>query len=39
MRVNAERGGSTFVIEPSEGWSLPPFREVWAYRELLYFLV
>ncbi|MBD3183127.1 ABC transporter permease [Candidatus Poribacteria bacterium] len=27
------------VIKPSGKWSFPSFREVWKYRELLYFLV
>lgn len=27
------------VIEPPRGWAFFPFREVWAYRELLFFLV
>ena len=27
------------VIEPPRGWEFFPFREVWAYRELLFFLV
>jgi lipopolysaccharide transport system permease protein len=27
------------VIEPRTGWSLPDLRELWEYRELLYFLV
>jgi lipopolysaccharide transport system permease protein len=27
------------VIRPERRWSLPRFRELWAYRELLYFLV
>jgi lipopolysaccharide transport system permease protein len=26
-------------IKPSRGWVLPGIRDVWAYRELLYFLV
>ncbi|MFX0198629.1 MAG: ABC transporter permease [Candidatus Hodarchaeota archaeon] len=26
-------------IKPSRGWVLPQMRDVWAYRELLYFLV
>ena len=26
-------------IRPSKGWALPDLRELWAYRELLYFLV
>jgi homopolymeric O-antigen transport system permease protein len=28
----------TVVIAPSEGWRISDLREVWAYRELLYFL-
>lgn len=26
------------VVEPQSGWSLPNLRELWRYRELLYFL-
>jgi lipopolysaccharide transport system permease protein len=26
------------VLEPQRGWPLPSFRELWRYRELLYFL-
>jgi lipopolysaccharide transport system permease protein len=26
------------VIEPQSGWGLPDFRELWRYRELLFFL-
>jgi lipopolysaccharide transport system permease protein len=26
------------VLEPQDGWPLPSFRELWRYRELLYFL-
>ncbi len=29
---------STTVIEPPRGWDFFPLREVWAYRELMYFL-
>jgi lipopolysaccharide transport system permease protein len=29
----------TTTIEPPRGWAFFPLREVWAYRELLYFLV
>jgi lipopolysaccharide transport system permease protein len=29
----------TMVIRPSNGWSFPDFREIWKYRELLYFFV
>ena len=27
------------TIQPSESWATPDLRELWAYRELLYFLV
>jgi lipopolysaccharide transport system permease protein len=30
---------SVISIKPSRGWVLPQIRDVWAYRELLYFLV
>ena len=30
---------SATVIEPPRGWDFFPVREVWAYRELMYFLV
>ncbi len=30
---------SITAITPSKAWSLPDFRELWSYRELLYFLV
>ncbi|MFX0202240.1 MAG: ABC transporter permease [Candidatus Hodarchaeota archaeon] len=30
---------SVVCIKPSRGWVLPQMREVWTYRELLYFLV
>lgn len=39
MTPPTEDTARAFVIEPSRGWSLPPFREIWAYRELFYFLV
>lgn len=29
----------TIIIEPTKGWKLPKLRELWDYRELLYFLV
>ena len=35
----APRGIPTIRIEPSRGWTALRLREVWAYRELLYFLV
>ncbi|MEX2529303.1 MAG: ABC transporter permease [Gemmatimonadota bacterium] len=28
-----------FLLEPTEGWELPDFAEIWAYRELFFFLV
>jgi lipopolysaccharide transport system permease protein len=30
---------SAIYIKPSRGWVLPRIRDIWAYRELLYFLV
>lgn len=30
--------GRVTVIEPHAGWRLVNLREIWAYRELLYFL-
>ena len=30
---------SGVFIKPSRGWVFPQIRDVWAYRELLYFLV
>ncbi len=30
---------SIVLIEPPRGWVLPEVRDIWAYRELLYFLV
>ena len=30
---------SAIYIKPSRGWVFPQLRDVWAYRELLYFLV
>jgi lipopolysaccharide transport system permease protein len=30
---------SPIYIKPSRGWVLPRIRDIWAYRELLYFLV
>jgi lipopolysaccharide transport system permease protein len=30
---------TTVILRASSSWGLPDFRELWAYRELLYFLV
>ena len=30
---------SVLLIKPSRGWALPQIRDIWVYRELLYFLV
>src|SRR5918996_2814889 len=27
------------IIEPPKGWMLPDLREVWAHRDLIYFLI
>ena len=29
----------SFVVEPASGWEFPDLRELWQYRELLYFMV
>jgi lipopolysaccharide transport system permease protein len=34
-----KKEASVVFIKPSRGWVLPQIRDVWAYRELLYFLV
>jgi lipopolysaccharide transport system permease protein len=34
-----EESVPTLVIRPAEGWESPGLRELWEYRELLYFLV
>jgi len=36
--LDMEKMPVTF-IKPSRGWALPQIRDVWAYRELFYFLV
>ena len=33
------RNTPTFTLQASSGWGFPDFREIWAYRELLYFFV
>ena len=35
----AAQGVPTVIIEPSRGWVSLQLRELWDYRELLYFLV
>lgn len=36
---SAAAGAAVTWIRPSRGWSVPDLRELWRYRELLYFLV
>jgi len=38
MSIRVESPAVT-IIKTSSGWAFPNFREVWQYRELLYFLV
>ena len=38
MAVTTGRDAVT-VIRPSSGWALPDLRELWEYRELLYFFI
>ena len=33
------RHAATVVIQPSHGWSALGLREMWHYRELLYFMI
>ena len=37
MEMNVRSGG-VFRIAPTKGWVPLKFRELWDYRELLYFL-
>jgi len=37
--MSCSKEASVLLIKPSRGWVLPQLRDVWAYRELLYFLV
>jgi lipopolysaccharide transport system permease protein len=37
--MSGTKEASVVFIKPSRGWALPQIRDVWAYRELLYFLV
>jgi lipopolysaccharide transport system permease protein len=41
MRENrtSESDVPVVTLQPASGWGFPDFRELWAYRELLYFLV
>jgi lipopolysaccharide transport system permease protein len=39
LAVNSPRNAQFMRIEPSKGWVSPKFGELWAYRELFYFLV
>jgi hypothetical protein len=36
---DAVANAGIFEITPPSGWWAVPFREIWKYRELLYFLV
>jgi lipopolysaccharide transport system permease protein len=36
--MEASRAPETIVIEPPRGWHFPNLRELWAYRDLVYFL-
>jgi len=37
--MSGTKEASVVFIRPSRGWVLPQMRDIWAYRELLYFLV
>jgi lipopolysaccharide transport system permease protein len=36
--MEASRATQRVVIEPPKGWHFPNLRELWAYRDLIYFL-
>lgn len=36
---SAPRHAATVIIQPSRGWSALGLRELWRYRELLYFMI
>jgi lipopolysaccharide transport system permease protein len=36
--MEASKATSTIVIEPAGGWHFPSLRELWSYRDLVYFL-
>ncbi len=38
-KILGKKEESIVLIEPPRGWVLPEIRSIWAYRELLYFLV
>jgi lipopolysaccharide transport system permease protein len=41
MEASAEKNAPSdalIVVEPTQGWKLPDIRELWLYRDLLYFL-
>ena len=36
--INSKPVPETIVLRPSKGWSALNLRDLWAYRELIYFL-
>jgi len=39
VRALPPNGKSVLIIQPTRGWSAPNFRELWEFRDLLYFSV
>jgi lipopolysaccharide transport system permease protein len=37
--IAGDRPVSETVIKPSRGWGIPDLRELWRYRELVYFMI
>lgn len=37
--ITGDRAVTETVIKPSQGWGIPDLRELWRYRELVYFLI
>lgn len=36
--MEASKATPTILVEPPKGWRFPDLRELWAYRDLIYFL-
>ena len=39
MKIKSSTSSPVLVIQPSKGWVAIKFRELWKYRELIYFFV
>lgn len=39
LSTNSNLSTQSIIIEPQTGWAALNFREVWEYRDLLYFMI